>query len=62
MFPAVCRKIAYEVGKDTLIPSPSIDESKHLLPLNVVTMREKRKFHIFSSIEISTHDSSVRFG
>jgi hypothetical protein len=62
MFQAFCRQVVSAVGNDTLIPSPSIDESKHLLPLNVVTMREKRKFYIFSSIEISTYDISVRFG
>ena len=59
MFPAFCRQVVSEVGKDTLRPSPSIDESKHLLPLNVVTMREKRKYFVFSSVEISTHDSSL---
>ena len=59
MFPAFCRQVVSEVGKDTLKPSPSIDESKHLLPLNVVTMREKRKFFVFSSVETSTHDSSL---
>ena len=60
MFPAICRRVVSEVGKDTLIPSPSIDESKQLLPLNVVTMREKRKFYICSSIEISTYDMSLK--
>ena len=60
MFPAFCRHVVSEVGKDTLIPSPSIDEAKQLLPLNVVTMREKKKFCFFSSIEISTHDISLK--
>ena len=59
MFPALCRQVVSEVGKDTLRPSPSIDESKQLLPLNVVTMREKRTFYIFSSVEISTYDMSL---
>ena len=59
MFPAMCHHVAHEVGGNTLIPSPSLDESKRLLPLNVVTMIQKRKFFIFSSIEISAHDISL---
>jgi hypothetical protein len=62
MFPAICLQVAHAVGGNTLIPSPSLDESKRLLPLNVVTMIQKRKFYFFSSIEISAYDISVRFG
>jgi hypothetical protein len=51
MFPAICLQVVHEVGNNTLIPSPSIDESKRLLPLNVVTMRKKRKFLFHHHIE-----------
>jgi hypothetical protein len=62
MFPAVCHQVVDEVGRNTLIPSPSIDDSKRLLPLNVVTMRKKRKYLVFHHIEYTAHDISVRFG
>jgi hypothetical protein len=62
MFPAICLQVVHEVGNNTLIPSPSIDESKRLLPLNVVTMRKKRKFLFHHCIEYTAHDISVRFG
>jgi hypothetical protein len=61
MFPAICLQVAHEVGENTLIPSPSIDESKRLLPLNVVTMRKKRRLIFFHNIELTTYDISVRF-
>ena len=62
MFAAICLQVAHEVGKDTLIPSPSIDESKRLLPLNVVTMRKKTKYVVCHSIKSTTYDIPVRFG
>ena len=62
MFPAICLQVVNEVGKNTLIPSPSIDESKRLLPLNVVTMKKKRTILFFHSTEYTAHDISVRFG
>jgi hypothetical protein len=62
MFPAICLQVVHEVGKNTLIPAPSIDESKRLIPLNVVTMRKKRTFLFHHHIEYTAHDISVRFG
>jgi hypothetical protein len=62
MFPAICLQVAHEVGKNSLIPAPSIDESKRLLPLNVVTMRKKRRLIFFHNIELTPYDISVRFG
>jgi len=62
MFPAICLQVANAVGENTLIPSPSLDESKRLLPLNVVTMEDKRNWIFFHKIEYSTYDISVRFG
>ena len=59
MFPAICLQVVHEVGNNTLIPSPSIDESKRLLPLNVVTMRKKRKFLFRHHIEYTAHDISL---
>ena len=62
MFPAICLQLVRAVGKNTLLPSPSLDESKRLLPLNVVTMEDKRNWIFFHKIEYSTYDISVRFG
>lgn len=62
MFPAICLQLARATGENTLLPSPSLDESKRLLPLNVVTMEKKRKLMVFRKIEYSTCDISVRFG
>ena len=59
MFPAICLQVVHEVGNNTLIPSPSIDESKRLLPLNVVTMRKKRKYLFRHHIEYTAHDISL---
>jgi hypothetical protein len=61
LFPAICHQVAHEVGDNTLIPSPSIDESKQLHPLNVVIMRKKRKFFFFHKIEFTPYNISVRF-
>ena len=62
MFTAACQQVVHEVGKDTLMPSPSLDASKRLRPLNVVTMRKKKKFVFFHHIECTPYDISVRFG
>jgi hypothetical protein len=62
MFPAICLQVVQEVGKNTLIPAPSIDESKRLIPLNVVTMRKKRTYLFKQQTEYTAHDISVRFG
>jgi hypothetical protein len=61
-FKPICRQVAKEVEENTLIPSPSIDESKRLLPLNVVTMKMKRKYFVLPVMEYSPYDISVRFG
>ena len=47
MFSKLCHDVVQEVGKGTLMPSPSIDVSQQLIPLNVVTMNKKRKFIFF---------------
>jgi hypothetical protein len=71
LFKPICRQVAKEVEENTLIPSPSIDESKRLLPLNVVTMKMKRKYfvlpvakddikHINQSITVIHHTLTVQ--
>ena len=62
MFPAVCHQFAHAMGRHTLIPSTSIDESTRLLPLNIVTKKKKRRWVFFHKIEYSTYDFPVRFG
>jgi hypothetical protein len=59
---AVCRKLVHEVGKHTLIPSPSIEESKQIRPLFVVTMTKKRKYIFFYIKKYSPYNILVRFG
>ena len=59
MFSIVCQQVVHEVGKDTLVPSPSLDASKRLRPLNVVTMRKKRKYALYHHKEYTAHDISL---
>jgi hypothetical protein len=47
------------MGRHTLIPSTSIDESTRLLPLNIVTKKKKRTWIFFHKIEYSTYDFPV---
>ncbi|VDI06271.1 Hypothetical predicted protein, partial [Mytilus galloprovincialis] len=56
MFPAVCHQFVNAMGKDTLIPSSSLEESTRISPFNVVAKRRKRRWIFFHKIEYSTYD------
>lgn len=56
MFPAVCHQFANAMGKHTLIPSSSLEESTRISPFNVVAKRRKRRWIFFHKIEYSTYD------
>lgn len=47
MFPAVCHQFANAMGRHTLIPSSSLDESTKIVPFNVVVKQIKRKWIFF---------------
>ena len=61
MFTAVCHEVVHDVGKGILIPSPSLDESRLLLPLNVMTMRKKRKFIFFHRVEYTAENICLAY-
>ncbi|KAL3854079.1 hypothetical protein ACJMK2_013359 [Sinanodonta woodiana] len=48
MFSAACHQLVNSVGKDTLIPVPSLDEQDNVKPLQLVVMKKKRKFFFFT--------------
>ncbi|KAL3854229.1 hypothetical protein ACJMK2_013504 [Sinanodonta woodiana] len=44
MFSAACHQLVNSVGKDMLIPVPSLDEQNNVKPLQLVVMENKRTF------------------
>ncbi|KAK3595366.1 hypothetical protein CHS0354_008791 [Potamilus streckersoni] len=48
MFSAACHQFVNSVGKNTLIPVPSLDEQDNVKPLQLVIMKKKRKFFFFT--------------